>query len=208
MTITRSDRTTAKTRPLPPQAHTDQPWRIHEIAPDFDLEDVWALPMRGGRDDLARIVEWFVTLDDKVDPLVNRLLFALRFKLGALLGLDTEKSGTSARVGSLREQLPEDLSDGPPGPDISDKPFKAIYLTDREWTAEIANQTCHALLHLGWVPDRDDHWHAQMAVLVKPNGGFGRAYMALIKPFRYLIVYPAMLRNLERQWARQEKAAA
>ena len=39
-----------------------------------------------------------------------------------------------------------------------------------------------------------------MAVLVKPNGLLGDAYMAAIKPFRYLFVYPAMLRELGWKW--------
>jgi hypothetical protein len=39
-----------------------------------------------------------------------------------------------------------------------------------------------------------------MAVLVKPNGLFGTAYMAAIRPFRHLIVYPAMLRGIAREW--------
>lgn len=29
---------------------------------------------------------------------------------------------------------------------------------------------------------------------------FGTAYMAAIKPFRSLIVYPAMMRQIEREW--------
>lgn len=41
---------------------------------------------------------------------------------------------------------------------------------------------------------------AQIAVLVKPNGLFGTAYMAAIRPFRHLVVYPAMLREGERAW--------
>jgi hypothetical protein len=39
-----------------------------------------------------------------------------------------------------------------------------------------------------------------MAVLVKPNGLLGTAYLAAIRPFRHLIVYPAMLRRIERAW--------
>jgi hypothetical protein len=39
-----------------------------------------------------------------------------------------------------------------------------------------------------------------MAVLVKPNGLLGTAYMAAIKPFRHLIVYPQMMRQIERAW--------
>ena len=39
-----------------------------------------------------------------------------------------------------------------------------------------------------------------MAALVKTNGLFGRLYMAAIKPFRYLIVYPALTQQWERAW--------
>ncbi|HEY2637643.1 MAG TPA: DUF2867 domain-containing protein, partial [Solirubrobacteraceae bacterium] len=41
---------------LPATAHTSRPWRIHELAPDFRLEDVWALPTPGGADDFPRLV--------------------------------------------------------------------------------------------------------------------------------------------------------
>lgn len=39
-----------------------------------------------------------------------------------------------------------------------------------------------------------------MAVLVKPNRSLGTAYMAAIKPFRHLIVYPALIRRFESIW--------
>jgi hypothetical protein len=41
---------------LPNTAHTSRPWRIHELTPDFRLEDVWALPTPGGPDDFPRLV--------------------------------------------------------------------------------------------------------------------------------------------------------
>jgi hypothetical protein len=40
----------------------------------------------------------------------------------------------------------------------------------------------------------------QMAVLVKPNGPLGTAYMAAIWPFRDLIVYPLAIRQIGRAW--------
>jgi hypothetical protein len=42
-----------------------------------------------------------------------------------------------------------------------------------------------------------------LVLLVKPNGLFGRAYMAAIKPFRHLIVYPGLMRTIERGWRRR-----
>jgi hypothetical protein len=39
-----------------------------------------------------------------------------------------------------------------------------------------------------------------MAVLVRPNGLLGTAYMAAIAPFRHALVYPALIRDVERRW--------
>src|SRR5258706_695624 len=55
-------------------------------------------------------------------------------------------------------------------------------------------------MHLGWVPDGTGGYRGQMAVLVKPNGLLGTGYMAAIRPFRHLIVYPPMLREIGRGW--------
>jgi hypothetical protein len=64
-------------------------------------------------------------------------------------------------------------------------------------------------MHIGWVPDDPGSgYHAQMAVLVKPNGRLGRAYMTAIKPFRYAFVYPLLLRWVGRSWRLQAEAAA
>ena len=44
-----------------------------------------------------------------------------------------------------------------------------------------------------------------MAVYVKPRGALGHAYMAFIKPFRYLIVYPALQRQVAREWSERSQ---
>lgn len=61
--------------------------------------------------------------------------------------------------------------------------------------AEIANRTTHGIVHFGWVSDQTGGYRGQMAVLVKPNGLLGTAYMAAIMPFRHLIVYPLNLQT-------------
>ncbi|GAA0447128.1 DUF2867 domain-containing protein [Streptomyces sp. NPDC046215] len=188
---------------LPRTAHTDRPWRIHEIAHDFTVEDVWALPTPGGPDDL----EWLVrqTADGirggvNGDGLVSRVLFAVRWKLGALLGWDKSGTGISTRPPSLRDRLPADLREGPRGPDLGSSPFTSLYQRNDEWAAEMGNKTVQAVMHIGWVPDGVGGYRGQMAVLVKPNGLFGTLYMAAIKPFRYIGVYPALMRSIGRQW--------
>ena len=135
-----------------------------------------------------------------------RFLFALRWKIGDLLKLDEPGAGTGARVPSLRDRVPADLRDGPAGPDSG--PFKTLYLSGDEWAGEIANQTMHGVLHLGWVPDGEGGYRGQMAVLVKPNGLLGTAYMAAIAPFRHLVVYPQLLRDIGRQVARRGRGVS
>jgi hypothetical protein len=127
-----------------------------------------------------------------------RTLFAIRWKVGELLGWDRPDAGLGSRVPTLRDRLPADLRDAPTGPVFA--PFTPLYLLHDEFAAEIANQTVHGVMHLSWVPDQSGAYRGQMAVLVKPNGLLGTLYMAAIRPFRHLIVYPSLLKGIERDW--------
>jgi hypothetical protein len=189
---------------LPDRAHTARPWRIHELTRDFRLEDVWALPTPGGRDDFPRLVELAVALDpSRSSSRAARTLFAIRGKVGELLGWDQSKSGIGSRVPTLRDRLPADLLDGPAGPEFAGVSFTPLYLLDDEFAAEAANETMHGVLHLGWVPDGAGGFHGQLAVLVKPNGLLGNAYMKAIAPFRHRLVYPRMIADFGRAWRKR-----
>jgi hypothetical protein len=186
---------------LPNTAHTSRPWRIHEVTRDFRLEDVWALPTPGGPDDFPRLVQRFASADpSQSSSRAVRTLFAIRWKIGELLGWDGSDRGLGSGVPTLRDRLPVDLRDAPSGPDFEALPFTSLYLLEDEWAAEVANRTMHGVMHMGWVPDGTGGYGGQMAVLVKPNGPFGTGYMAAIRPFRHLIVYPPMIREIGREW--------
>ena len=192
---------------LPDTAHIARPWRIHELTRDFRLEDVWELPWRGGPDDFPRAVQLIASGDlSHSSSRAVRTLSSIRSKLGAVLGWDDPDAGVGSRVPSLRDRLPADLRNAP-RPDFDALPFSSLYLLDDEFAAEIANRTVHGVIHIGWVPDGTGGFRGQMAILVKPNGLLGTAYMAAIKPFRYLIVYPALLRGWERAWRRRSEDA-
>jgi len=186
---------------LPDSEHLTRPWRIHELAGDFRLEDVWALPTPGGPEDLPRLVDLMASADPATgSSRAARTLWAIRWKLGELLGWDDPDTGLGGRVPTLRHRFPADLRGAPAGPGFAALPFTPLYLLDDEWAAEIANATMHGVMHLGWVADGAGGHRGQMAVLVKPNGLAGEAYMAAIRPFRHALVYPPMLRQLERDW--------
>ena len=193
---------------LPDTAHTSRPWRIHELTGDFRLEDVWALPTPGGPDDFPRLVELMASFDPtKSSSRAARALFAIRLKVGGLLGWDDEDAGLGSRVPTLRDRLPADLRDSSSGPASEALPFAPVYMTDDECAMEIANRTVHGVVHVGWVEEDTGGYRGQMAVLVKPNGLLGSAYMAAIGPFRHLIVYPPMMREIETRLAGAHRRA-
>ncbi|MFI6393525.1 DUF2867 domain-containing protein [Nonomuraea sp. NPDC050547] len=187
---------------IPDTEHTKHAWHIHEVAPDFRVEDVWALPTPGGPGDLDVLVRQMSTRPGGFSGLTGAL-FALRWKIGALLGWDRRAAGIGSRVRSLRGRLPEHLL-ARRGPDLRAVPFTSVFQTDTEWASEMANRTVHTVMHIAWVPDGRGGHRGQMAVLVKPNGLFGRAYMLAIRPFRHLIVDPALVRKIGRGWRTPE----
>jgi hypothetical protein len=189
---------------LPDTDHTSRPWRIHELTRDFRLEDVWALPTPGGPDDFQRLMRLVTSFDPSHSSSCPvRTLFAIRWKVGELLGLDRPQAGVGSWVPTLRGRLPQDLRDAPTGPEVDALPFSSLYRLDDEWAAEIANRTVHGVVHFGWVPDGTGGYRGQMAVLVKRNGLLGSVYMAAIMPFRHVIVYPQMMDEIGRSWRAQ-----
>ena len=218
---------------LPNTAHESRPWRIREIAPDFAVEDVWALPVHGGVDDFHMLVDLMESLDPATSgSLPLRVLWNVRDLLGKMFGLgrvsQTIDSGGAELRGSLRipgtsetsldGRLPEDLRHSTADPDVGSSgasaraatwaPFVPLYRTEDEFAAELSNRTVHAVLHLAWADQGGGRYQGQMAVYVKPRGQFGTAYMALIKPLRLWVVYPALMRQIERAWSMREAAQA
>jgi hypothetical protein len=200
---------------LPNAAHESRPWRIREIAPDFTVEDVWALPVHGGADDFRSLLELMASSDPaNAESLPARVLWRLRDCLGSRFGLgrisvpvDSGRDGAAGKLPipgtnetSLTDRLPGDLRNTAADLDFGSLPFAPLYRTDVEFAAEVPNRTVHGLMHLAWVDQGEGRYQGQMAVYVKPRGPFGKGYMALIKPFRYLIVYPALMQQIERTW--------
>lgn len=157
--------------------HRSRPWRVHQLAAGFRLEDAWALPVTGGRHDFDALVDQLARFDPlRMSSRAARTLFAVRHKLGRLLRWDDPSGSTAGEL------------------------FSTVYRTDDEWAARLANKLVDGIVHLGWVPQADGVYRAEMAIYVQPHGVRGAAYMAAIRPFRHLVVYPALLREIGRAW--------
>ena len=197
---------------LPNSAHEAHPWAITDIAHDFELLDVWALPVRGGAEDFQRLLELMASFDPSdSDSLAARILWRARELLGSWFGLD---SGWDEGVGkspipdtnetSLNDRLPAHLRGTAADLDFDAVPIAPLYRTDDEFAGEVANETVHGVIHLAWVHRGEGRYQGQMAIYVKPRGLLGKGYMALIQPFRHRVVYPALMRQIERQWNARE----
>lgn len=189
---------------LPNRDHESQSWRIRDIAPDFTLEDVWALPARGGADDFGALLEIMAALDPANGAsLASRVLFSIRYRLGGWFGWDDADDQLSIPGNTettLSVRLPEDLRNTAADVDLRGTSFTPLYRTEVEFAAELSNRTVHAVMHLAWVDQGDGCFQGQMGVYVKPRGRFGAGYMAAIAPFRHRVVYPALMRQIEHAW--------
>lgn len=181
-------------------------WAIAQIADDLKLLDTWTLPADGRREDFGKLVDLMAAFDPSdVDSVIVKVLFAVRERLGSLLGWDDankRRAIPGCRESSLTERLPEHLrgTATPQGDASRGAGFTTLYRTEDEWAAEISNDTVHGVLHLAWVDEGAGRFRGQLRVYVKPRGALGRLYMLAIQPFRHLIVYPALLRQIERRW--------
>jgi hypothetical protein len=209
-------------------AHRARPWRVHTLAPDFEVLDLWEVPLAA---DPARgeTFEHFLRFfADKgtagrwpIYPLRPtsladvahgaRLagmagLMAFRRFLGKIFALDDR--GTPSPIPGCREtHVRARLSDADRARDTGALPdevggaFQPVYAFADEALLEISNRTIHALLHLSWVAQPSGRHSVVLAVYVKSRGWGSRAYLGLIAPFRHLVVYPAWITHLTRTWA-------
>jgi hypothetical protein len=194
---------------VPESEFRRHPWRIHEVAADFEVEDVWQLPGTEPLPAFRRVVDAIGTFDPNDSPFPSRLLWSARTVLGAWFGWDDDQDGVGSRVASLRGRLPDELRARPTAVEyFENAPFNVLFDLPDEFAAEIANKTMHGLMHLGAIPTADGRTKVQLTVLVKPNGLLGRAYMAAIKPFRHAVIYPLMMRQLANRWHSAARVAS
>ncbi|MGB6513863.1 MAG: DUF2867 domain-containing protein [Mycobacterium sp.] len=174
-----------------------------------------ALPVHGGAKDFQTALEMMTSSDPaNAESLPTRVLWGARDRLGSWFGLgrisapvDSDSDDAAGKLPipgtndtSLTDRLPDDLRNTAGDLKFRFLPFAPLYRTDVEFAAELSNQTVHGVMHLAWVDQGEGRYQCQMAVYVKPRGPLGKAYMALIKPFRYWVVYPALMRQIERTW--------
>ena len=183
--------------------HQIQPLRVHTLLSDFELEDVWRVPISlSSTHSLQLFLDQFAKTNAQlVDKGITGLLFRIRLFIGSLFKWDEKLLQEHLIPGSLRFRYAhqENLTyDDLPHPGSGS--FIPVYKLENESLSEIENSTVHAALHFSRVPSGQDKWTIHMAVYVKPKGWFGKSYMLFIKPFRIWIVYPSLMKSARKNW--------
>src|SRR5262249_374947 len=85
-------------------------------------------------------------------------------------------------------------------------PFRVVYRFENEELREIVNRTAHAAAVSALV-ETADSYRFYFRIYVRKVSRITPIYMALIDPFRRLVVYPSLLRSVCANWNRAFGAA-
>ena len=185
-----------------PQTSTKEferlPLRVHDFLAGVPLHDVWAI-------DLPR-TRCGVTLDEFLrtassclltpSPVV-RVLLNIRLFVGRLFW-DREPAATAWESFATRMTTADrSRSLAPSG--TREGLFRVVYRFENEQLLELINRTAHAAA-LSALVETANGYRFYFGVYVRSVSRFTPIYMAMIDPFRKLVVYPSLLRTVRAKW--------
>jgi hypothetical protein len=184
-----------------PQVSTQEferlPLRVHTFLAGVPLHDIWAV-------DLPR---WRagVTLDDFLrttssclctPPPLVRVLLDIRFFVGRFFDWDREPPAIPTFATRLTDT---DRSSSLATAGTQDGFFRVVYRFENEQLLELINRTAHAAA-LSALVETATTYRFYLGVYVCSVSCFTPFYMALIDPFRKLIVYPSLMHSVRARW--------
>jgi hypothetical protein len=196
-----------------PQISTQEferlPLRVHTFLAGVPLHDVWSIDLPRWRAGVT-LAEFLraannCTLDMcgcsnssalfTASPLV-RMLLNIRFFVGRIFSWDTEPTTIVTFATRLTDA---DRSRSVIAPGTPDGYFRIVYRFENEQLLELINRTAHAAA-LSALVKTPSAYRFYFAVYVHRVSQFTPFYMALIDPFRKLIVYPLLLESVRARW--------
>jgi hypothetical protein len=203
-----------------PQISTQEferlPLRVHDFLAGVPLHDVWAVDLPRTRSGIT-LDEFLRTANARSgvgcdccendssgkgrlltrSPVVRALL-NIRFFVGRLFGWDREPAATAWETFTTRLTTADRskslvLAGTPEGL------FRVVYHFENEQLLELINRTAHGAA-LSALVETENAYRFYFGVYVQNVGRFTPVYMALVDPFRKLIVYPSLLRSVRASW--------
>jgi hypothetical protein len=174
------------------------PLRVHTFLTGVPLHDVWSVDLPRWR--VGITLNDFLQAADKClfsSSGLGRILLGIRLFIGRFFGWDRESASTIQTFATRLSESDrwESLSE----PGTRDGFFRVVYRFEHEQLVELSNRTAHAAALTALV-ETTTGYHFYLAVYVRSGDPFTRFYMALIDPFRKMIVYPSLLRSVRARW--------
>ena len=193
-----------------PQISTQEferlPLRVHEFLAGVPLHDVWAIDLRCMRSGIT--LDEFLRMTSScllTPPPIVRVLLNIRLFVGRLLGWDREPSATACEPFATRlTSADRARSLAPSG--TREGLFRVVYCFENEQLLELINRTAHAAA-LSALVETANAYRFYFGVYVCRVSRFTPIYMALIDPFRKLVVYPSLLRTVRAKWNKTFRTA-
>jgi Protein of unknown function (DUF2867) len=175
------------------------PLRVHAFLAGVPLHDVWAIDLPRARsgitlDELLRTASACLLTPS---PVVRTLL-NIRLFVGRLLGWDREPAATTWESFATR-MTTADRSRSLVPAGTREGLFRVVYRFENEQLLELINRTAHAAA-LSALVETGNGYRFYFGVYVRSVSRFTPIYMALIDPFRKLVVYPSLLRTVLAKW--------
>jgi hypothetical protein len=175
------------------------PLRVHAFLANVPLHDGWAVDLPRTRSGIT-LNEFLRTANACLltPPPLVRTLLNIRLFVGRLLGWDREPAATAWETFTTRLTT-ADRSQSLVLAGAHEGLFRVVYRFENEQLLELINRTAHAAA-LSALVETANSYRFYFGVYVRNVGGFTPVYMALIDPFRKLVVYPSLLRSIRAKW--------
>jgi uncharacterized protein DUF2867 len=175
------------------------PLRVHNLLAGVPLHDVWAIDLSRVRPGIT--LNEFLNIETTrpfgCSPVV-RALVTIRLALGSTFRWDREPAANAWETFASRMTSADRLRTlAPPG--SREGMFRVVYRFENEQLLEVINRTAHAGA-LSALVETASSYRYYFGVYVCNVNRFTPVYMALIDPFRKLIVYPSILRMIRERW--------
>ena len=181
------------------------PLRAHQLLAGVPLHDVWVVDLPGPRTGIT-LDQFLRAVNQQLftpSPLVQGFL-ELRLLLGRIFGWDRPRTSMRSEptfadrltdADRRRSLTSAGVREGPDGL------FRVIYQFENEKLVELINRTVHAAA-LSALVETASGYRFYFAVYVGSVGWLTPLYMAVIDPFRKLIIYPRLMRSVRANWDR------
>jgi Protein of unknown function (DUF2867) len=186
-----------------PQVSTQEferlPLRVHTFLAGVPLHDVWSIDLPRWRAGVT-LDEFLRTASNCLftRSLLGRMMLDIRFFVGRFFGWDHEPSATAWETFATR-LTDIDYTRSLAAAGTRDGFFRVVYRFENEQLVELINRTAHAAA-LSALVETATAYRFYLGVYVRRVSRFTPFYMALIDPFRKLMVYPSLLHSVRARW--------